>query len=445
MDPDKEFVASILRGGEDAYRYARDKGITEEYLVGDGCKAWEYVVAHRMEFGNIPSAEVLFGRTGIDVPNMPGAEGFQFWVATVLDRRLFRTLREGTSEVVKKLDSRDPKGAGELWTEIHRKLTKESLTMTKVESLLALGKDVLLYYDNMKAGVRGIPTPWPTMTDQTGGWWPEDLGLIAARLGQGKTWSLLLISHCAWKVGKKVLFVSTEMNKVRIAMRFFAINFKIPYGEMTKGRLGEFAEKNFRDGVLSMLNEQGLTIVGGGFDFTVEGLEGAVDEAEPDLMALDGPYLIKNRGKDRHEVVSNTFDDCKRINRRKRIATITNSQFNRTVKKGSPDSIAAENIGITDVVGWNMDVGFGLNQSDDMYNNGIMGWKPIKIREGRPEEFWSKWDMNRMDFAEINEDGSYKAPPEEEPTAITGKFADDLSDLPDAPEDDTTPDDGLPF
>lgn len=216
------------------------------------------------------------------------------------------------------------------------------------------------------------------------------------------TWSLVICAHKAWAEGKKVLVVSTEMNKMQMARRFFALHLKLPYDEIRRGKLGEFVESKFFEGVEDIMGADGINIVAGDFDYSIDNISAVVSDTKPHLMCLDGPYLIKNIGKDRHEKVSNTFDDLKKIGKRTGVATITNLQFNRSAKTGQSQTIAADNIGITDVAGWNADAAYGLLQSEEMRANWEMGLKGLKIREGMPDEFKIHWNHNSMDFSEIN-------------------------------------------
>jgi intein/homing endonuclease len=215
------------------------------------------------------------------------------------------------------------------------------------------------------------------------------------------TWTLVICAHKAWKAGHKVLVVSTEMNKMQMARRFFALHLRLPYDEIRRGKLGEFVENKFFQGVEEILSDQGIDIVAGDFDYSIDNIATVIADIKPQLMCLDGPYLIKNVGKDRHEKVSNTFDDFKKIGKRTGVATITNLQFNRSAKTGQSQTIAADNIGITDVAGWNADAAYGLNQSDEMRANWQMGIKGLKIREGMPDEFLINWNHAAMDFSEI--------------------------------------------
>lgn len=420
MDLDKEFVRSILRGGKSAVLAAIDRDIDKEfevgkekgsYLVGDGKKAWTFIRSHFSQYDELPSLEAI-ENLGIDMGGSM-TDSHLFFLDEVFKRRLWQLQRHGTKAVSEKLEAKDPSGAAEVWIEIHRKIQEEALTVRKVENLLSLGKQVIADYMDAKAGKRGIPTPWPSMDSQTLGWWPEDLILFVGRLGVGKTWTLVICAHKAWMAGHKVLVVSTEMNKMQMARRFFALHLKLPYDDIRRGKLGEFVESKFFQGVQEIMGADGINIVAGDFDYSIDNIATVIMDTKPHLMCLDGPYLIKNVGKDRHEKVSNTFDDLKKINKKTGIATITNLQFNRSAKTGQAQTIAADNIGITDVAGWNADAAYGLQQSEEMRSNWEMGLKGLKIREGMPDEFKIHWNHGAMDFTEIG--GSNTAPP-----AVTG-------------------------
>ena len=411
MNLDVELVRSVLRGGRDAYLECINRDLSaDNHLAGDGKKAWQFISESYKKHGELPPLDGIQAAIGIDLSGRDeGQHGF--FLDEIFKRRLFIVQKEGIQGVSEKLDSKDPEGAAEVWQEIHRKIQRESLTVRKVENLLSLARAVKEDYIDAKEGKRGIPTPWPAMDDQTLGWQKEDLVLFVGRLGVGKTWTLVICAHRAWEMGHKVLIISTEMNKRQMARRFFALHFRMPYNEVRRGKLGEFAEKKFFDGLDEMISQEGINIVAGDFDYSIDNVSAVVEDEKPGLLCVDGPYLIKNSGKDRHERVSNNFDDFKKIGKRTSVATITNLQFNRSAKTGQDQTISADNIGITDVAGWNADAAYGLMQSEEMRSNGRLNLKALKIREGKPDTFEINWNHSTMDFTEVAGDGSVPPAP----------------------------------
>jgi replicative DNA helicase len=223
------------------------------------------------------------------------------------------------------------------------------------------------------------------------------------------TWCTIQISHHAWKIDKKkVLFATTEVSKLRIAMRFAALHLKFPYELVRKGKLSAFQEQKFKDAldeIKHAMNTDDLNVVGGEFNFSLEGLEGAIEEAEPDLLIMDGAYLLKSAGTNRIERAANAFDDLKRLAVRKGIPGVVTTQFNREVKANQANSVKTESIALTDVAAWNADMIIGLVQTDDMRRDRRMIMKPLKGREGPAEEFECNWDFDQMRFDELPKAG----------------------------------------
>lgn len=410
MDLDKELIRSVLRGGQEAYLYCTNRDLNpENHLAGEGKTAWQFLADSYKDHGALPPLNAVSAALGVDLSGSDEGS-HEFYLDEIFKRALFITQQDGIKKVSEKLEARDPRAAAEVWAEIHRKIQTENLTVRKVENLLALAREVKQDYVDAKAGKRGIPTPWPAMDDMTLGWWPEDLILFVGRLGVGKTWTLVICAERAWQSNRKVLLVSTEMNKVQMARRFFSLNLRMPYNEVRRGKLGEFAEQKFFAGLDELMQQEGIKIVAGDFDYSIENIAATVEDEKPDLLCVDGPYLIKNSGKDRHERVSNNFDDFKKIGKRTGVSTITNLQFNRSAKTGQDQTISAENIGITDVAGWNADGAFGMLQSEEMRANFRMNLKALKIREGLPSTIEINWNHQAMDFTQVGDMPATPAP-----------------------------------
>jgi replicative DNA helicase len=221
---------------------------------------------------------------------------------------------------------------------------------------------------------------------------------IADGLVAHNTFTLLLLARQAWVDGHKVLFVGTEMNRLNLAMRFYSIHLKLPYRDFRRGRLVTNMEERAQSAIDMISGDKGLNVVGDDFDADINVIISAVEQTRPDIVFVDGIYLVKNKGHDRHTRVSNTADDLKRMAKRLQVPVIATTQFNREVSSNTRTGISAENIGISDVIGWNADVMYGQFQTDDMKEDLVMGYRPLKLREGKGNEFFVKWDFDTMDF-----------------------------------------------
>lgn len=418
MDIDKGLVVAILKEGQKGLRTVLDAGVDPTLCSGEGGKAFKYVLDFWKKHGTLPDQAIVSKEAQCALDDSVQGPAL-YWAEKVLDRKLSRTLEDAIVEMHSRMAK--PREALEYVEEMMAKLRKERLAGSLIESLPAQGDKVIEYYEKIKNGDTGILAPWATVNDATLGFWPEDLCLFVARLGIGKTWTSIMIAGTAWEQqiknydanGKpdgttrpcRVLYATTEMAKERIGLRWYAIKLKLPYGRLRKGKLHEVQipnlEKQLYEGVEKFKNSDNFFIVGGNFDFSMESFDAAIEEAKPDIVVLDGAYLLKVPGLTRTERAANAFDELKRINKRRKVPIVVTMQFNREVKTNQAKTVQAESIALTDVAGWNADLIYGLIQTDEMKNNKRMMLKPLKVREGESEEIECNWNFDTMDFSEL--------------------------------------------
>lgn len=235
---------------------------------------------------------------------------------------------------------------------------------------------------------------------------PDTNCFVVEGLVAHNTWASILITAHAWHTQqKKVLYATTEMSKIKIAMRFFAYQCRLPYDHLRRGKLSAFAEVQLQDEIRRILDDERLMIIGGDFDFRIESFAAAITESEPDLVVLDGAYLMKVAGANRLEKAANAFDEMKRICKRTKVPTVVTTQLNRDAKTNSPKSVQADTIALTDVAGWNADLIYGMVQTDDMKRDQKMILKPLKFREGEGQDIELNWNFETMDFSEVPQPG----------------------------------------
>ena len=417
MDLDHELISLVVRGGNAVYSEAKKLGVTKRILRGPSVEAWGFLEQHFSEHGKIPSEEffVAKGQWGL----IDASEPLTVYVDEIRKRILWRKLSKSYEQIGAGLEARDPDAALKVLFEVAKDTRGARLATSKIESLLVSGDEAVDYYDRIKAGERGVLSPWRTINDTTLGFWPGDLILFVARSEVGKTWSLLQMARKAWMDGKKVLFVGTEMAKLKLQMRFFAIHFRLPYEDFRHGRLGLELEAKFRDGVQGLLKEEGLYIVGDDFNPQMSDIEAAVDELEPDVLFIDGLYLVKNKGRDMYERVSQNANDAKLLAKSRGIPLVATHQLNRAAGEKNPRDVSLANISMSDVLVFNSDYIIAMVSLEDDRDDKIMHWKWLKTREGFGKPFVSNWNFEEMNFEqlerqdmdEFGEDDDYASSP----------------------------------
>jgi len=445
LDLDKLFVSALLREGREAFEKARAAG-AKDRLRGEGLQAFQFVSGYVRDYGEMPVPHQIEGRLGIslegeDIFQLEDTppKAFAWYLGEVTNRYLGETINTALARV-SDLQA-DPRQAAELITRLAAQL-QESGGQSRTESFFAGNEEVWQYYERIEAGERGVLTPWPSMNEATFGFWPEDLVLFAARLGTGKTFLMILLALHAWrnpdpKTGKphKVLFITTEISQLRIRLRFFSVFAKLPYGDLTHGRLTHEGKHKFRKFLDETKFAEGIDIIGGDFDFSIGAVAAAIDASKPGIVILDGAYLLQADGNTRTERMANVFNDVKRLAKTKHVPIVITTQFNREVKKDVSKSVQVESIALSDVGGWNADLIFGMIQTEEMKVARQMIFKPLKVREGEGKEFMCQWDLSLMAFNELSTEGGGGGDADEHGTPLHTVTEDEGSNT----------DDGLPF
>jgi len=417
MDLDLSVLSAVVRN-DGGYFSSKREGVNTAMFQGPAIQGWEFLEDHVLQFGGMPTPDFFSAKTGIELIDV--SEDLDVLMVDLKDRALWNKLKavhESTGDLLETTPPQ-PRKALKVFQGLVHESYKEGITGGNVGNLLSLGPEVLEFYQRMKNGERGVPSPWQAMDDLTLGWWGGDLIVFVARMAVGKTFLMLMLARKAWQEGKRVLFVGTEMSRMKLALRFFSIHLRLPYKEFKRGQLGSIQEEKMIEAVMALSKEDGLDVVGDDFNAEIGEIESAVEQVRPDILFVDGLYLVKSEGRNRHERVSNTADELKRLALRRNIPVVSSTQFNRDVANNSRSAVSAGNVGITDVIGWNSDVMFGMYQTEDMKEDNIMGIRPLKLREGDGEDFFSKWDFETMNFEQEDmdtdagfSDGDYEGVP----------------------------------
>ncbi|MCF1457263.1 MAG: hypothetical protein LPH21_06790, partial [Shewanella sp.] len=256
---------------------------------------------------------------------------------------------------------------------------------TMSESIDAL----LEKFDFAKAnpGMAGVPTGWPELDEMSGGWMPGDLNMLIARPETGKTFHLLQSVNAAIDAGYSALLCTMEMPVDQIMRRIAGMRCGIDPLYIKRGQLSSRAETIFRNTLEELRASPLLKIVAGGMKKSVGQLDPIVGEHNPDVVYIDGVYLMMSdrsqRLIKRAERMESVVSEIKEHTITRNRPYLCTSQFNRESGRGGRAG-SLETIGYSDAVG--TDSSLVLSLKEGVRLPGYQGTKVLEVLKGRDGE-----------------------------------------------------------
>lgn len=266
--------------------------------------------------------------------------------------------------------------------------------------------EVARRYERMQArGMAGVPTGFATLDLLTGGPQPGDYWIVAARLGQGKTWTLIRMA-CAALYGEAVVqYDALEQSRAQIAMRCHTF-LSSQYGtevfksmDLMHGKNFDLvAYKRFLKELSGKLD--GRLVV----DDTSRGrvspssIAAQIERNRPDIVFID--YLtLMNAGGDDWRAMAELSGEIKGIAMRYEVPIVAAAQINRMAIGN--DVPGAEHLAASDAIGQDADAVVTMRQMSQR----VIKMKLAKFRHGMDGQAWfNEFSPNTGRFEEINGD-----------------------------------------
>lgn len=97
------------------------------------------------------------------------------------------------------------------------------------------------------SGITGVPTGLDSLDRQTGGWQKQDLILIGARPGMGKSALALQFARHPAMLNIPVGFIQLEMSDTGLMLRELAMSTDIPYQQLRLGKINDTQMQRVKD------------------------------------------------------------------------------------------------------------------------------------------------------------------------------------------------------
>lgn len=143
--------------------------------------------------------------------------------------------------------------------------------------------------------LRGIPCGFASLDKVTGGWQAEQFVLLGGSPKQAKSFVLMRWARAAQESGKKVLFLTFEMSRDEQLARYDAIAAGISAKRLFDGNLSLDEKRKLRKAMKAQRDLVPFVVSADiSATTTISGLSAKVEQHQPDIVFVDGCYLMEN-------------------------------------------------------------------------------------------------------------------------------------------------------
>lgn len=280
-----------------------EHGLDEGFFQGDELKAYNFVKDFRYKHNKYPEIRTIEAEIGKDTifKDLP-VEPLEHWAGELRERKQFWLLNSLQKEISSNLVSNKVQETIDLLNVYYEKIAQTSagfaLSDLKEEQLKVLERHAEV---QLQPGISGIPFGFPALDEITYGNQGGDFNLLAGVTGACKSYMALRTALSAAEYGANVLFISPELPMQQVARRLLAMQANLKDSAIRKGKLSYYAvrkAKNIISEPISLENKDAyFKILPSGLYSDVNKLVSICSEYKPDILLVDGIYLLNNSGK----------------------------------------------------------------------------------------------------------------------------------------------------
>lgn len=261
-------------------------------------------------------------------------------------------------------------------------------------------------------GLAGIPTGFESLDEYIGGWQAGWMAVLAARLGQGKTWTGILSAWAAAAAGWTSQYYSLEQSKYQVTMRMHSFASGA-YGkevfnalDLSRGKgFDLIGYKRFLDSLKGeMLEGKGKFLINDTSRgrVTPMAIAAGIERSQPDIVFID--YLtLMGKGGDDWRATANLSAEIKQVAERYETPIVCMAQVNRLGAGKEPPN--AENLSQADAIGHDADVLVTMARQSKR----VMKLRLAKFRHGPDQQWWyAKFSPGTGEYCEIAGDKAVK-------------------------------------
>lgn len=384
------------------YSIVTSNAITTEMFT-KYAPVFDFVKEHYAQYGTVPDKLTVVDKfTDFDFTEVN--ESKDYLVSRFFEEFQFRQGAPKLQAAFEAYKEDSNKGIEEL------KKILPSLSIQPNTSTVSLMKDynkrLTKYRERAMNPLRNhITTGFIELDKALGGWdREEDLIIIFARPGKGKSWVAVKSAAEAARAGFKVLYYSGEISDDMLGYRVDTTLFNISNYKLTRSDVSIMNEyetavkqlESFR-GDIQVVTPKEL----GGL-LSPSKLRAIIEKSKPDIVFLDQISLMEDdrKGKSEPERVTNIIKDLTTLRAELRLPLVVVSQQNRSENE---NSAGTENISNSDRIGQDATLVLNIERK----NPDLLILKLIKSRfSSSGEKFTYRWRIDKGEYEYVPTEGS---------------------------------------
>lgn len=257
-------------------------------------------------------------------------------------------------------------------------------------------------------GLIGVVTPFESVNSTGMGWQPSDLISIFARPTVGKTWMCIKMAQLAVQQGKKTLLVSTEMPQHQMDMRMdvvmaHAMGFKLSHKAIRTGN--DIDEDEYRRFLTENSARNLLTCdhIVGQDSITLPSIVNLIRKHKPEVLVIDGLYLLGGTGNASWEKSHNLFYGMKNLAMSANITVIVSTQATRDAANlYTPPR--ADQVAFGDALIRASDVAMSMSLLEDQPGKRAVQFQKYRDGDLDMDATFMTWDVDRGNIEELEDD-----------------------------------------
>lgn len=385
-------------------------GIKADHLSGEWPDVWRWVVDHTRNHGSVPTSRAFKNEFGDITLYDAEKETFSGLVDEIVGAYKNRLLVETISDAMPKLNSGDTDAALKELASGIQKANIETVRMRDID-IIQNWENRLARYEEMRStpnALRGIPTGFYGLDKITFGLRPQQFIVFAGEPKRGKSLFALIIANSAHVHGKRPLYVSFEMSIEEQEARYDALIAKVPYNRILSGDLSKQEMERIRKALSARRNMQPFVFSEDTSSLTtVSALSGKVREYQPDVLIVDGVYLMddeEGEPKGSPQALTNITRGLKRLAQSMDIPVVATTQvLSWKLNNKKTRAVTADAIGYTSSFAQDADLILGVERNPDFDDQAII--RVVLARSAPTGSVHIKWDWQTMDFTEVDDEG----------------------------------------